>query len=107
MTLWSLANAALETLAAVFAWASVFQLTKEKRVQGVFAPSFLLSAVWAFVAIGYYLDHKDYFSVVPCAVRTLGLAAWSALWAHYKLSTPAVNRSRDRVRLISSRRPGQ
>lgn len=104
---WSHANALFEFVSAVLTWVSVGKLAQEKRVQGVFAPSFLLSAVWAVVGVPYYLSHTDYWSAGPCFIRALGLVVWSCLWLHYKLKPVVSSKPGGQVRLISSRRPGR
>lgn len=103
---WSYVNATFELVQAVLVWASVFRLSQEKRVQGVYAPTFFFSTAWAFTAIPYYWSHNDWLSALPCVVRTLGLAAWSCMFLHFKLAPakPVVNLRSVPAGLTSSRR---
>lgn len=76
-------NAAFECIAAIFGWISVFKLLKEQRVQGVFGPAFVLSAVWACTAVFYYVNHADTASALFCSIRALAYVVWCCLWGHY------------------------
>jgi hypothetical protein len=79
------ANAFFELLASIFGWLSVWELFKKKTVSGVFAPGFILSAVWAICSLPYYHVHQDYLSAAVCATRAAAYAAWSCMWLHFSL----------------------
>lgn len=95
----NLLNSCFEAIAALLGWISVYKLYRQRQVTGVFAPSFVFSALWSCTAIFYYASHNDMFSSFFCCLRAGALIVWSCLWAHFSLSGPQPQK----LRLISSR----
>lgn len=91
-------NATFELLASVFGWLSVIRLTQTKAVQGVFAPSFLVSAAWAVSAIFYYSAHDDVVSAAICVTRAAAYVVWSCMWLHFSQRAPG----KPSLRLVST-----
>lgn len=77
--MWRFANACFEAVGATLAVVNVFALVSAKTVSGVYWPTTAFSAIWAVVAIPYYLDRQDRWSAAGAGIRAAANAAWVAI----------------------------
>ena len=98
----NLLNCAFETIAAILGWVSVWKLAHQKTVVGVFAPSFVFSALWAICAVPYYVVHADLLSASACSFRALALLSWSFMWIHFSQKVPG---KKPNLRLVQMKKP--
>lgn len=75
-------NGGFELVGAVFVWANVVRLRRDRVVRGVYWPTMGFFAAWGFWNLWYYPSLDQWFSFAAGIVLVAGNAAWvvMVLW---------------------------
>lgn len=77
-------TATFEVIAALFVWANVARLARDRSVRGVFAPVFVFYTLWGVWNCFFYSALGQWASFYAGFGTTLGNLAWCLLAWRYR-----------------------
>lgn len=84
MTTYDLITALFEGVFACVAWANVYALRRDKKVDGVWWVGFLFAFAWGLWALVFYSHVGFPLSKYAVVARLLGNGTWLSLRWHYR-----------------------
>jgi len=72
-------NAAFELFGAIFTWRNALQLYRDRRILGVYWPTWVFFSAWGLWNLYYYPALDQWFSFWAGVVLVIGNLAWVAM----------------------------